>query len=312
MNVLITGATGFIGSHLLRTVEASGLRGRHRFVLLSSRDLDGWDVIRDCRDGEVYRFLATDFKAAGISTIDAVIHLGAYTPKKRADADLIDGAVANIANTRYLLANLPNRPVRFVFASSLDVYAPSTQPISEETPCIPSSLYGLSKLFCEKMLRCWADEAAAGSVSLQVLRIGHIYGAGEDAYEKIIPVTLRKLIAGERPVLFSDGRELRSFLHVSDCCRFILSALERSDEPGPINLASDKAMPLREIVALLCDIHRNVTGQLITPDTQGSPLPTLDFMFDTQKMQSLLGEDSIALADGLLEEYLYFRSKLAV
>jgi UDP-glucose 4-epimerase len=162
------------------------------------------------------------------------------------------------------------------------------------------------------MLRSWADDAAAGSVSLQVLRIGHIYGVGEDAYEKIIPVTLRKLIAGERPVLYSDGRELRSFLHVSDCCRFILSTLEQTDEPGPINLASDKAMPLREIVALLCDIHRNVTGQLITPDIQGSPLPTLDFMFDTQKMQGLLGEDSIALADGLLEEYLYFRSKLAV
>jgi UDP-glucose 4-epimerase len=313
MNVLITGATGFVGRNLLKVIEAESMRKQHRFLLLSSARHERWDVLVDRREQGCYSFTVDDVRACGFPHIDGVIHAGAFTPKRGTDANDVDGAVANIINTDYLAKQFGNMLRRFVFASTLDVYELSPRAITEETRCAPTGLYGKSKLFCEAMLasRFGMGEDVSQPAPLQVLRLGHIYGCGEDAYEKFIPTTIRNLIEGKPPVLYSDGAELRSFLHVSDCCRMVLKGLELTDAPGPINIVSRHGVPIREIANILCTIHQQETGEQLEPEIQGRAVQTRDYVFDATKMERYLGRETVNIVDGLRDEYRYFRARHA-
>ena len=87
---------------------------------------------------------------------------------------------SNITSTAKLLkSNLPMIK-NFIFFSTIDVYG-YDNPITEETKPFPTSLYGHSKLYCEQMVSAWA---AQKKVCHQILRIGHVYGEGEEKYTK--------------------------------------------------------------------------------------------------------------------------------
>lgn len=75
------------------------------------------------------------------------------------------------------------------FKSTLDVYG-KIETIIDESSFITLTMYGWSKLYCEKLLENWSKR---NNIILQILRIGHIYGKGEKAYKKVIPVTIQKL-----------------------------------------------------------------------------------------------------------------------
>ena len=299
--LLVTGASGFIGRTLLGHI-ASSIPLRFRVVLLSSRGGGACETVSDMRDGRgLYRFTPDHFHQAGIDKIDAVIHLGAFTPKSGAEANDVGGSVANILNTRHLLENLPSSPQRLVFASSLDVYAPNLRPLREEDCCEPHSLYGQSKLFCERML----EGVTAPETILQILRIGHTYGAGEEAYRKFIPETIRRLVAGEPPYLSTTGEEKRAFIHVDDCCRMILAALELEEPAGPVNIVSSEPRGLLEIASLLCRISQGFGTPPLTPFIAPGAKPGQDFVPDGAKMQRLLGRETVSLQEGLHREFEY-------
>ena len=238
----------------------------------------------------------------GVSKIDIVMHLGAFTPKSFLESNNISKSLSNINNTIYLCENLPNTPKKFIFTSTLDVYSSVEGSITEGTPTIPQSLYGQSKLFCEKMLEQWSTE---NGVVLQILRVGHIYGRGEDSYKKIIPATIKAILAGQKPIVFSAGSELRSFLNVTDCCNLILKAIELEEYKQPINLVSEQPISVLALVNMIVEISKqNVEVEIIRQNNY-----TRDFIFDNTKMKANLGVETISLRTGLEEEYEYFKSK---
>lgn len=306
--LLVTGGSGFIGRALLETVRRDGLDQSYRVVLLSSRAVPGWETVPDGRgrDG-LYRFTAQDFVSRGVDAVDSVIHLGAFTPKDAKEAEDVAGSMANIHNTRHLLASLPTEPRRLVYASSIDVYGPAEGQIAEEVTCRPRSLYGISKLFCERMLASLLTEPRYSGTSLQVVRIGHTYGAGEEQYRKFIPETIRRLLRGEAPHFFTDGSEKRAFIHVEDCSRLILAALD-SPAVGPINLASETALPLNVIADYLCRIHGASGGPPIKPTYEPQPAKGSDVVFDVAKMERYLGRTTVPIEEGLRGEYLAAKS----
>ncbi|HWR45844.1 NAD(P)-dependent oxidoreductase [Sporomusa sp.] len=297
MNILVTGATGFIGTALLECLRDHTKSTGDQIVLLSSCDVDGYTCIKHRN----YTFTMNDFLVKGVEFVDIVFHLGAFIPKEIQDANNINQCFSNIEGTKHLCDNLPSLPKRFIFASTVDVYAPQS-PLDEATPIQPVTLYGQSKLYCEHMLESWAVQKG---VVLQVLRIGHIYGVGEEAYKKIIPQTIKGLIQGHPPCIFTSGREKRSFMHVSDCCRLLWKAAQLNTYDGPINLASGRALSILELVNMLMEI----SGTGLKPIVENRDLPTRDYVFNTAKMERLLGAETLNLENGLREEYAYIRSK---
>ena len=157
--ILVTGAGGFIGSHLAgRLSKIAGVR----LFLLSRqvRQATQQDVV--WLKGELGQLTPEYWRSQGVSHMDYVFHLGAYIPKIAAEANRMSQAIEdNILGTHALLQSLPGKIQKFIFSSTADVYAlpEDGEVLTERSPVKPSTLYGSSKLFCEHLISAFAKES---------------------------------------------------------------------------------------------------------------------------------------------------------
>lgn len=298
MNILITGASGFIGSNLLKTIKHDPKYINDKVILLASRELKGYL----CVNHNSYTFTKEDFDNKGISEIDVVIHLGAFTPKTSKEVNDAERSISNIVNTEYLLQNFPNLPQKFIFLSTIDVYGMTTGVISEESVTAPTTLYGHSKLFAEKLVSEWATK---NEVIFQILRIGHIYGEGEDEYQKIIPSSIKQIINDAAPVVYSDGQEKRTYLYIDDCCRMILKSIELEEYKEPINIVGSSSISILDLINLIIGTSK----KKMIPIVQNCNANAKDVIFNNEKMIKYFGKESTLLQEGIKREYEYFEKK---
>jgi UDP-glucose 4-epimerase len=289
-NILITGANGFIGKSLLDYLTKVINMDENHILLLSSKKRDKYETL--VYDKESYLI-------PSIKDISGIIHLGAFTPKSPNEADNFEYNCGNILYTKNLLQSIPASIKRFVFISTLDVYHSNVPVIDEKSATNPSTLYGWSKLYCEQMVIKWCE---CHQIAYQILRLGHIYGQGEDAYNKIIPTTIRKIIKNEAPVIFSKGEEKRSFLNVKDCVRMIWQSYSYPFEETIVNLVSKQSISILGIIEIIIQL----SGKDLKPEILNQPIAVRNFVFDNQLMRKLFGEEQIELLDGIRDEYNYF------
>ena len=291
--ILLTGATGFIGSSLINYLGSELPEALHDIVVLSSNKYPGLPTI-------LYQPLS--YVIPPVHDVADVIHVGAFTPKSSNDANDIERCTSNILFTSNLLARLPETVRQFVFISTVDVYKSSNQVTDENSLVNPVSLYAWSKLYCEKMVNEWCNQQ---NVSCKILRLGHIYGTGEDAYKKLIPETIKKILLDEPPVVFTNGYEKRSFLHVNDCVRCIWNAVKVENEESLVNIVSGSSKTVLEIINMLIEI----SGKTLKPKVLNKEIVTRDYVFNNARMMKIYGIEKKSLFNGLKEEYEYFLSK---
>ena len=248
MRALITGATGFIGRHLVSALLESGdelvclIRGNvtshHRAIITEQADLN---------DPRVF-----DALESKIGKINVVFHLAAALPSaglSRHQFEEINGA----ATERLLV--LANRlgASHFVYGSSLSVLGwPKILPVTEEHPLDPATDYGLSKLrgerACEAM-RC------SGAIAASSLRLSSPYGPGMGD-SAVLPRFVAKALKGGRVEWYGSGSRAQDFVHVSDVVTGLRAAAVTCD-PGVFNIASGTTLSMR---ALAERVTREVPG----------------------------------------------------
>ena len=203
--VLVTGAAGFIGSQLAARLSSVD---NIRLLLLTRANRSALEEGSEWLTAELGSLTKEFWSSKGIGKIDYVFHLAAFTPKSGMDSSNIDQVIDdNIQGTRALLSSLPGKPEKFVFSSTLDVYATpeGVEALSERSRGKPMGLYGASKLFCESLVSAWGQQH---SVDYSILRYGHIYGPGEERYKKLIPTVIRGLLKNQGPTTYGDGGAL--------------------------------------------------------------------------------------------------------
>ena len=301
--ILVTGATGFIGSHLVaRLSEISGVH----LLLLSRQPRHSEQPNAVWIKSALGQLTPGFWRDHSISHIDYVFHLGGYVPKSSADANNAVKAIEdNILGTNALLESLPRSLGTFVFTSTLDVYAQKedSDVITEHSKVSPKTLYGASKFFCESIVSAWAR---CHNCHYVILRYGHIYGPGEEKYEKLIPAIIRNLSQDIEPLIYGDGSVLRDYFYVDDAVEATLRSALVRENIDPLNVVSGQALSINEIAQLLISLTGSKQRIKYRPDKQNY----CSILFDNTKMKELLGIwPVVPLETGLASEIKAFRKK---
>lgn len=293
--ILVTGATGFIGKHLLAGLIS--IFGKDQIIVLSSKPIIDCHYILHNN----YNFENDIFTKNGYEQIDTIIHAGAFTPKSIAEANDIHGSTSNIINTSKLIGtNLPFLK-RIIYLSAIDVYAISDMVMTENSVMSPISLYGYSKLFCEKMITEWAIQ---NNLIYQILRIGHIYGPGEEHYKKLIPLVMQQLIKGETVRIYGRGEEIRTFLYITDVMDTIINSLSLNEPIGPVNIVGDDPITVNDLVFKIVQI----SGIKISINRIKNSNKNRNLVFNNDKMKKYFSTPKINLDEGLHSEWNYMKT----
>jgi UDP-glucose 4-epimerase len=293
--VLVTGASGFIGSALLDQLIAKF--GSNNVLALTSKPTDKCNYLLH----NDYLFDSDFFIKSGNQNINTIIHAGAFTPKNGNQANECYKCTSNITNTEALLkANIPNLK-RFVFLSTLDVYG-VCDVLTEESPVLPISLYGQSKVYCEKMIVSWAKQ---NRILPQILRIGHVYGPGEEQYQKVIPVMIKKILNNEPIQIFGSGMDIRSFIYIEDVIQAIIKSIDLDSFQGPINIVGGNQISIKKLAQILI---KNAKSNTVVEFIETINANHRNFIFDNSKMKKYLLNHETDLVLGLKREYNYMKN----
>lgn len=211
--VLVTGASGFIGCHVVRQLSA-----KHRVTALdlhppATPHPAGVDEITcDLRDGE---FPSMRF--------DAIVHLAALGGVRPSIERPLDYLETNLGGTLRLLEHARQHCIpRFIFASSSSVYGPTDgKPSAEDDPLSPCSPYALTKQQGEQWGRLYAQLHGLDFIAL---RLFAVWGEGQRP-DLALESFRRKILAGETITIHGDGSQRRDLTHVSDVARAVETAI---------------------------------------------------------------------------------------
>jgi UDP-glucose 4-epimerase len=281
---LVTGGAGFIGSHLARSLMKEGIE----VVILDDLSMGTRAKIPpQCEfiEGSICD-PATVAKA--LTAVDIVFHNAARVSVRASVEQFVEDAQTNVFGTLVLLRALAGTSVtKFVIASSMAVYADSQtpQPINEDFTQRPLSPYGTGKLAAE----LYALQIC-GSLGIDVvpLRYFNTYGPGQTftAYVGVVTIFATKLLRGERPTIFGDGRQVRDFVSVHDIVQGNLCAMRSSVTGKVFNIGSGVGMSVNEVAELLV---AKISPKLMPIYAMAQPGETRNSVADIARAHELLG-----------------------
>ena len=244
---LVTGAAGFIGSHLVTELLARG----HQVVALD--DLSGGfrsniDERATFVRGSILDTALLD-RLFDDQRFDYVFHLAAYAAEGLSHFIKRFNYENNLIGSVNLLNASINHQVRcFVFTSSAAVYGHTPSPLTEETPTAPADPYGVAKSAVEQELRISREVFGLPYI---VFRPHNVYGERQnlgDRYRNVVGIFMNQALRGEPLTIFGDGTQTRGFTHVDDVAPVIAQSIERPEAYGQVfNVGSDRPVTLNEL-----------------------------------------------------------------
>ncbi len=302
--LMVTGGCGFIGSHLVRALVA---RGARRIVVLDSlRYGNPANLGQTSASVEVIRHqLGKDPPAdlaRALAGVEGLFHLAAEKHNQSVDSP-IEVLRSNVEGTHTLFDLAAAAGVKkVVFSSSLYAYGRLLgSPFSEDEVPRPTTVYGISKLCGEHLLGHFAKTRG---LPYNVLRYLFVYGPRQFAgmgYKSVIVKNGERLLAGDPPVIFGDGKQTLDYVYVDDVVDATIRALESDISNETFNIGSGQPTSIEQLISTLIAVSkRSATAVHEPPDwTAGSFR-----VGNVDKARRLLGwSAATSLAEGLARTF---------
>jgi UDP-glucose 4-epimerase len=309
---LVTGAAGFIGSHLAEALLAKGYR-----VL-------GIDNINDYYSPELkhenldpllrwnsFLFLEEDINDLSQrdlpSDIDFVFHLAGQPGVRSSWSHSFDTYLSrNLCATQRLLELMVGRSIqRFIFSSSSSIYGQACGPVAESCAAHPLSPYAATKVGAEGLCLAYS---AGYSIPMTILRYFTVYGPRQRP-DMAIHKLLHASMTNSAVPIFGDGTQRRAFTYVSDVVDATLAAMNDCQGPSIYNVSGGDSVTLNECLAVIEEATGQRILRLSCREQRGDPYET---EADISKAYKHLGYlPHVSLSEGIAQQWQWMCAKTA-
>jgi len=303
--VLVTGASGFLGAHVVRRMVKEGAQV---FAVSSSASVGTPGRLGGVIDQIVLlEANLTDPSSlahvVATSKPELVIHQGAFTHVGKSFFRIDENIQTNIQGTVNLLLALEGAYERFVYVGSGDVYGDAPVPFREDGPVSPASPYAVSKYAAERFCRMFHQ---AYGWPIVCLRPFNVYGP-EQSPDRIIPELIVSALQG-RDLKMTEGRQTREFMYVDDVVEAFVTALTRPGIDGEvINVSRAEEVSIRDLALTVLRLMGNPV-QALFGALENRPTEIWRMYGDNTKAGDLLGwSPTTTLAEGLARTIEWYR-----
>ena len=294
MNFAVTGGAGFIGSHLVRRLVSEG----HNVTIIddfSRGILANLDDIHEKIHIEKMDICDRDALDGVLQGADGIFHQAALgsVPESWKSPDTYQRV--NVGGTENVFRIASSYHIKVVYGSSASIYGEVQRiPITEDFERRPINPYGKTKLDCETLAERYMEKGS----QIVGLRYFNVFGEGQNpAYAGVITCFLNRLNAGEPPIIFGDGSQIRDFTFVGDVVEANLTAMTGSVVGGFFNIGGGKSTSLTDLAGMMT----RLAGMHVRPLYENPrPLDAKISTADISKSAKILGwSPRTSLEDGL-------------
>ncbi len=303
MNVEVTGGAGFIGSNIVDALVGQG----HCTSVVDN--LTTGRAGNVCPGVPLYQCDITD---AGImcetiqrTTPEIIFHLAAQIDVRKSVADPAFDASTNVLGMiNVAQAAVANHARRLIFSSTGGALygEPAGLPADETTPILPLSPYGVAKYCAEQYLSYCSRLHGLEAV---VLRYANVFGPRQDPLGEagVVAIFTRRILAGERPVIYGDGRQTRDFVFVGDVVQANLLAM--NGPQGTYNIGTRIETSINDLV----HAFERITGRPVEPEYRPARAGEVQHIaLDAGRAQRELGwKPAVSLEDGLAQTIEWYK-----
>jgi nucleoside-diphosphate-sugar epimerase len=315
--VLVTGGSGFIGSHLTEALLRRGDKVRVLDNLTTGHRANLAQVLERLESQGNFAFVEGDLTdrttvREAVKGMDYVLHQAALPSVQRSVEDPVTSNLVNVEGTLNILVAARDAGVkRVVYASSSSVYGDSARlPKVEDMAANPLSPYAVSKLAAEAYCRAFTRVYGLDTVSL---RYFNVFGPRQDPnslYAAVLPRFIEAILGKGRPVIYGDGMQSRDFTYIENVVEANLLALDTMGVAGEVfNIACGEGVKLKAVLQCLAEF----SGQLVEPEYQSPRVGDIKHsLADISKAERMLGyRPVVPFREGLEQTFEFFRRRRA-
>ncbi|MCI0482214.1 MAG: NAD-dependent epimerase/dehydratase family protein [Candidatus Dadabacteria bacterium] len=314
MKILVTGAAGFIGSHLAERLlkEGYAVKGLDSFLDYYPRRIKEHNV-KGLNGKKGFEFIEGDILDLDLvkllDGVDAVFHQAAIAGVRSSWGARFDEYVRNnILGTQLLLEACRDRELkRFVYASSSSVYGDSDElPIKETSPVKPVSPYGVTKLSGEQLAYLYYKGYGVPVVSLRYFTVYGPRQRPDMAFHKF----LRSVITGGEIEVYGTGEQTRDFTYIGDAVNANLAAFSSGLNGEAYNVGGGSRIKLIECIRLIEEISGKKANLRFTDPQRGDAKHTYADVSKAKK--DFRYSPLVGIREGLTEHYNWLKNNLEI
>jgi dTDP-glucose 4,6-dehydratase len=316
MRVLITGAAGFLGSHLCDFMIEKG----HQVVGMDNFVTGKKENLAHLSGNEKFEFIRHDVSNFIFvpGDVDAVMHFASpASPNPNSPFGYVNLPIqtmkAGALGTHNTLGVALSKNARYMLASTSEIYGdPLVHPQVESywgnvDPISTRSVYDEAKRFAESLTMAYHR---FHGVDTRIVRIFNTYGPRMHIDDgRVVPNFISQALKGEPLTIYGNGDQTRSFCYVDDLIKGIYALLQ-SDENLPVNIGNPAEISMLEFADVINKLTGNTAGIVFEPGKRGEGDPQRRQPDITRAKTILEWEPEVSLDDGLKKTILYFKKEL--